>query len=118
MSMGCTDPGDRVSGNTGEQAYTSLKPAIDAHPDREFFIYCATGDEKADGVGTPLRTEISFLSQQTEFQYGTNIEAGDNLYLQVTDFKHTDLMVHMPITIFCKCCFIDYESSYKGIAIY
>lgn len=93
MSMGCTGPGDRVSGDLGEQAYESLKPAIDAHPDRDFFIYCATGDEKADGVGTPLRTEIPYLAQQTEFQYGTNIEAGDNLYLLVTDFKHTDLVV-------------------------
>ena len=93
MSMGCTGPGDRVSGNLGEQAYEKLKAAIDAHPDRDFFIYCVTGDEKADGVGTPLRMEIPYLAQQEEFTYGTNIVEGDNLYLLITDFKHTDLVV-------------------------
>lgn len=93
MSMGINGPGDRASGDLGPQAYDLLKAAIDAHPDKDFFIYCATGDIVADAVGTPLRTEIPYLAQQAEFSYGTDAKAGDNLYLLVADFKHTDLVV-------------------------
>lgn len=75
---------------SNEEAYQYLKEAADAHPELDYYIYVASG---GPNDGFFLRSQIAYFEQQTEtFSYGGDPKK-NNLFLTLSDFKHSDLFV-------------------------
>lgn len=75
-------PGDQA-------AYEYLKEAIDANPDKDFFIYVGSGGPTDANA---LRTQVAFFARQDAFSFGSDPTV-NNLCYTLSNFEHGDLYV-------------------------
>lgn len=73
-----------------EEVIRYLTFPIRQRPDLPFFIYCTNGDPARDVA--KMYDQLKYLVRQPEFSYGKD-PVKNNLYLSVSEFPHTDLLV-------------------------